>query len=73
MICFVNLSIKFCIDSLKVNDRRAGSSADVEHPALFLMMHFYVKNEKIKYGKESGLLCGIKRMFCPFFLDGVVS
>ena len=31
------------------------------------------KNEKIKYSKESGLLCGIKRMFCPFFLDGVVS
>ena len=50
MICFVNLSIKFCIDSLKVNDRRAGSSIKVELPVLFLCVRMPL-NQKEKFDK----------------------
>ena len=47
------------------------SGTDFDRPSFQRLLED-MKNEKIKNGKESGLLYGKKRVFYPFFLDDLV-
>ena len=46
VICFVNLSIKFCIDYFRYIDKRTGNSAEVGFPVLFLCPFVWEKEKR---------------------------